>query len=58
MKKLSIPFVTLLITILVYSIMLFGYTHKTFVSKEVFDLIVQRLDRIESKIDFLIRGEN
>jgi len=51
MNKLT----ALVIAVLVYSLMGFAYTHSTFASKDVLEMIVKRLDRIDKKIDDLIK---
>lgn len=38
---------------LIYSVMSFAYMHSTFASKDILTMIVERLDRIETKVDII-----
>jgi len=49
-------FISILVLIaggLMYSLISFAYMQDHFISKDMFDVLVNRLDRIESKIDGL-----
>ena len=48
MKKDIVGFV---IVILIYSLASFAYMHKTFPSKDVLDMVIKQLDRIELKLE-------
>jgi len=58
MGKVNKEFYTLIITMivggLVYSIVSFAYMHKTFPSKDVFQMVIKKLDNIERKVDRLL----
>ncbi len=45
------------IGVVTYSIVVFAYIHDRFVGKDIFEMICERLDRIEFKLDKLIAGE-
>jgi len=51
MKKEAIA---LIIAGLAYSIMSFAYMHNTFPSKDIFKMVVTKLDNIDRKLDNLI----
>ena len=48
--------IAIIISLLIYSIIAFAYVHKTFVDRDIFKLVLERLDRIETKIDKIIGG--
>ncbi len=48
---------TLVVTILLYSVIALAYIHSTFMGKDVFFMLCERLDRIELKLDKVIGGE-
>ena len=43
----------LIISGLLYSLASFAYMHRTFPNKDIFTMIIERLDRIEDKLDSL-----
>jgi len=55
MNKQTIILLIALITIVGTS---YAYVQKTYVSKSVMDLIISRLDRIENKVDIIIRDRS
>jgi len=57
MEKVSewkLHLVTLIIGGIVYSLSSFAYMHSNFSSKDLMELLIKRIDRIELKIDKLI----
>ena len=48
--KITIAFV---ISVLVYTVCSFAYIQSTYVPKDMFTMICERLERIENKIDHL-----
>lgn len=52
--KKFLGIITLFSTIFVYSIIVFAYAHDKFVSKDIFVMLCNRLERIETKIDNLL----
>jgi len=43
--------VTMVIGVLVYTIISFAYMHKTFPTNDMLNMIIKKLDRIESILD-------
>ena len=42
-----------IVSLLAYAVAGFAYMHSTFVSKDIFEMLVKKLDRIEIKVDKL-----
>jgi len=47
MKK-DLTFIVIIIYLVVYSVSAFAYIQKTYVSKDVFELVLSKLDKIEN----------
>jgi len=50
----ALKMIGIVLAILVYTVSGFAYLHNTFSSKEVMQMICDRLDRIENKVDRLL----
>ena len=57
-KDFYLQVIVLIVGGLVYSIVSFAYMHNTFASKDVLEMIDERLNRIERKVDQINSKKN
>ena len=57
-KEFAIQLLVLIMGMVTYSVMAFAYMHSNFSSKELLEMMIDRTNRIELKIDHLIERGN
>jgi len=57
-KEWRLHLITLIVGGVIYSFTSFAYMHANFSSKDLLELLIDRIDRIEFKIDKLIENNH